>query len=159
MSLDFHSLCTVASFLKRNDFINVVSACKAWSECRHDVRTVAQVYVNTRGDEAPLSAAEFGRPVVRFFARQFPERLHELALRSLECCTAEPPALIVPLFPADKVIDLAIDAVIAGPNQLAAFLKHWKISDDLKEDLAGVVLYPDAYDIDIGGNSQRTSEC
>jgi hypothetical protein len=42
-SLDFYSLCEIASFLTLDDFKNFVSVCRAWSACQHDLQTVTHV--------------------------------------------------------------------------------------------------------------------
>jgi hypothetical protein len=49
-SLDFYSLCEIASFLTLKDFKNFISVCPAWSACRHDIETVMRVLRNASTD-------------------------------------------------------------------------------------------------------------
>ena len=135
MSLDFHSLCAVASFLQHVDFKNFVSTCKAWSQCRHDVRTVAQVYVNSQGDYAPFEAAVDGCPVVRFFARQYPEKIFKMACKALFYGTEDAPALLKPFVPDEMVPALARRVIRESPEYLVTLMEHWDLDEKTRRDL------------------------
>jgi hypothetical protein len=148
MSLDFNSLCTVASFLKLKDFKAFLSTCQAWSLCRHDARTVAQVYVRTFGDNAPIKAAQWGCPIVRFFARQFPDTIIEMARCSLIYGKDDASALLKPFVPDEMVPDLARRVIRESPNTLAILLKHWDIDEKTRRDLMELIDREGFYDDD-----------
>jgi hypothetical protein len=135
MPLEVHSLCAVASFLDRKDFYAFVSTCKAWSLCRYDARTVALVYVNTHGDKAPLYVAEQGLPIVHFFARQFPDKIFDMALHFIVNGKEHAPALLKPFVPDKMVVALAKELIGDNPDDLAKLLEYWDLDDKARYDL------------------------
>ncbi len=135
MSLDFNSLCTVASFLKLKDFKAFLSTCQAWSLCRHDMRTVAQVYVNTNGDYAPFAAVEQGLPIVRFFARQFPDKIVDMTRKSIVCGNEDSLVFLKPFVSDDMAVAVARRVICGNANSLARFMEHWDLDDTTRCDL------------------------
>jgi hypothetical protein len=72
-SLDFNALCNIASFLDLDSFRAFIRNCRAFAACRHDVRTLAHVALNTNiigiSSEC-LVFSQFGSTAIRFFAER-----------------------------------------------------------------------------------------
>ena len=161
-SLDQIALCNVASFLDLNSFSAFVTSCRAFATCRHHLRTLAAVALNTEKKHPErLVFFRFGPTAIRFFAERYVRDLLTACLGAIWIAVRQNNhhalSVLAPLCDCSLVEEILRECADYLPFAIEA-LNHMDVSPALHDKFRSEVLDVDIDVFDAVRHFDRTGE-